>query len=235
MKVGLRSYLGVPQHVAIYLDNGAFYFGSRGIDVPFDEYEQFVAIGKPDWKPIPQDYIPFPSMSRQKRRGCFDKTMWVNLTYQHNGYVPVVHIGNHLRQYTERLSTDKQLSEKKCVALGGIVPNLLRKAKAMPYAEVLTGLRHTRSVFKTKSIHVFGVGGTATLHLTALLGFDSADSSGWRNRAGARHHSAPWLWRVPRRGSRQLARSAAIVQRVEDSQEVPLPGLSSVWHQGVEG
>src|SRR5262249_15700094 len=32
-------------------------------------------------------------------------------------------------------------------------------------------------------IHVFGVGGTATLHLAALVGFDSVDSSGWRNRA----------------------------------------------------
>jgi hypothetical protein len=27
------------------------------------------------------------------------------------------------------------------------------------------------------------VGGTATLHVVSLLGFDSADSSGWRNRA----------------------------------------------------
>jgi hypothetical protein len=199
MKVGLRAYLGVPQHVAIYLDNGAFYFGSCGIDVPFDEYEEFAEIAKPDWKPIPQDYIPFPSMSRQKRRACFDKTMWVNLNYQHNGYVPVVHIGNHLMQYTERLIADKQLSEKKCVALGGIVPNLLRKPKAMPYSEVLTGLRHTRSVFETKSIHVFGVGGTATLHLTALLGFDSADSSGWRNRA------ARGIIQLPGSGERLVA------------------------------
>ena len=63
------------------------------------------------------------------------------------------------------------------------MPNLLRKPKALPYTEVLVGLRHVRSVFKDKSIHVFGVGGTATIHLTALLGFDSADSSGWRNRA----------------------------------------------------
>lgn len=183
MKVGLRAYLCVPAHVDIYLDNGAFYFGSREINVPFHEYEDFVEKAKPTWKPIPRDYIPFPSMSRQKRRGCFDKTMWVNLNYQHNGYVPVVHMGNHLLQYTERLNADKNLSKKKCVALGGIVPNLLRKPKAMPYTEVLVGLRHARSVFRGKSIHVFGVGGTATLHLTALLGFDSADSSGWRNRA----------------------------------------------------
>src|SRR5262249_14907503 len=61
--------------------------------------------------------------------------------------------------------------------------NLLRKPRAMPYTDVLVGLRHVRSIFQDKSIHVFGVGGTSTLHLTALLGFDSADSSGWRNRA----------------------------------------------------
>jgi tRNA-guanine family transglycosylase len=53
----------------------------------------------------------------------------------------------------------------------------------MPYRDVLVGLLHVRRAFKEKSIHVFGVGGTATLHLTALLGFDSVDSSGWRNRA----------------------------------------------------
>ena len=53
----------------------------------------------------------------------------------------------------------------------------------MPYADVLVGLRHVRDTFKDKSIHVFGVGGTATIHLAALLGFDSVDSSGWRNRA----------------------------------------------------
>ena len=128
MNMGLRSYLGVPAQIDIYLDNGAFYFGSREINVPFHEYEDFVEKAKPNWKPIPQDYIPFPSMSRQKRRGCFDKTMWVNLNYQHNGYVPVVHIGSHLLQYTERLNDDKKLSEKKSVALGAICAQSSSKA-----------------------------------------------------------------------------------------------------------
>ena len=185
MDQGLRAYLGVPKRIAIYLDNGAFYFGSQPGNAPVAEYEEFVEQAKPDWKPIPQDYIPFPGMSRQKQRGCFDKTMRANLQYQHNGYVPVVHIGNHLMQYTARVNTDKRLSKKPCIALGAIVPNLLRKPKAMSYTDVLAGLRHVRQTFANKSIHVFGVGGTATLHLTALLGFDSVDSSGWRNRAAA--------------------------------------------------
>src|SRR5262249_28001697 len=147
MKAGLRAYLGVPREVAIYLDNGAFYFGSRSGDAPIEEYEEFVENAKPDWKPIPQDYFPFPSMSPQNRRGRFDKTMRVNLQYQHNGYVPVIHIGNHLMQYTARVTADEHLSKKPWIALGAIVPNLLRKPKAIPYKDILLGLRHVRQTF----------------------------------------------------------------------------------------
>ena len=183
MEVGLRAYLGIPEKVEVYLDNGAFFFGSQPGTAPLDEYEEFVEKAKPDWKPIPQDYIPFPNMTPQKQRGCFEKTMRINERYQHNGYVPVVHIGNHLTQYTARINADESLSKKPRIALGAIVPNLLRKPKAMSYTDILLGLRHVRQTFANKLIHVFGVGGTATLHLAALVGFDSVDSSGWRNRA----------------------------------------------------
>ncbi len=199
MDQGLRAYLNVPKEIRIYLDNGAFYFGSQEGDAPLDEYEEFVEAAKPDWKPIPQDYIPLPNMTPQKRRGCLTKTMRVNLQYQHNGYVPVVHIGSHLLEYTARVNADARLSQKPCIALGAIVPNLLRKPKAMPYANVLAGLLHVRQTFKGKSIHVFGVGGTATLHLSSLLSFDSVDSSGWRNRA------ARGIVQLPGSGERLVA------------------------------
>jgi 7-cyano-7-deazaguanine tRNA-ribosyltransferase len=199
MRLGLREYLGVPPGIDIYLDNGAFFFGGKTGNAPMDEYEESVVSALPDWKPIPQDYIPFPSMSRQQQRACFDKTMLVNLRYQHNGYIPVVHIGNHLSQYTARMCADKQLSKKPCIALGGIVANLLRKPKAIPYADILVGVRHVRDIFADKSLHVFGVGGTATLHLTALLGINSVDSSGWRNRA------ARGIIQLPGSGERLVA------------------------------
>jgi 7-cyano-7-deazaguanine tRNA-ribosyltransferase len=199
MQKGLRAYLGVPEGIKIYLDNGAFFFGSQPGSAPLDEYEEFVESAEPDWKPIPQDYIPFPSMSPQARRACFDKTMRINLQYQHNGYVPVVHIGSHLPQYVASMNADKRLSKKRRVALGGIVPNLLRKPKAIPYSEVLAGLSHVRDEFPGKSIHVFGVGGTATIHLTALCRFDSVDSSGWRNRA------ARGIIQLPGSGERLVA------------------------------
>ena len=200
MRVGLRAHLGVPERVQIYLDNGAFYFGSQSVrEAPLEEYEAFVAASSPDWKPVPQDYIPFPSMSRQKQRGCLDKTMRVNARYQGNGYVPVVHIGTHLAKYTEQITGCPELSRKPRIALGAIVPNLLRKPKAIPYSQVLAGLRHFRSAFAGKTLHVFGVGGTATLHLVSLLGIDSADSSGWRNRA------ARGIVQLPGSGDRLVA------------------------------
>jgi hypothetical protein len=149
MKSGLRGYLGIPNHTSVYLDNGAFYFGTRNTSAPFHEYEEFVEAARPDWKPIPQDFIPSPSMSRQKQRGCFDKTMRVNLSYQHNGYVPVVHIGAHLLQYTAEVRSDRKLSRKPAIALGGIVPNLLRKPKAMAYSDILkAGPAHTNMLMR---------------------------------------------------------------------------------------
>jgi hypothetical protein len=199
MEKGLREFLGAPPKVAVYLDNGAFYFSGRSQGVPIDEYEEFVERARPDWKPIPQDFIPLPSTSWQRQFGCLIKTMRANLAYQHNGYVPVIHIGRFLESYTNRVSADAQLSRKECIALGGIVPNLLRKPAAIPYSEVLNGLRHVREVFADKVIHVFGVGGTATLHLISLLKFDSADSSGWRNRA------ARGIVQLPGSGERLLA------------------------------
>ena len=60
MEQGLRTYLGVPKEVEIFLDNGAFYFGAEDGDAPLGEYEEFVEKAKPDWKPIPQNYIPLP-------------------------------------------------------------------------------------------------------------------------------------------------------------------------------
>ena len=151
------------------------------------------------------------------------------------GYVPVVHIGNHLEDYTDELTASPKLSAKSSIALGAIVPNLLRKPKAIPYTEVLSGLQHVRTVFEEKTLHVFGVGGTATLHLMALLGIDSADSSGWRNRA------ARGIIQYPGSGDRLVAslgnwaRSPPILERVARSTPMPVPGLPEVRRRWTEG
>src|SRR5919106_1436422 len=76
---------------------------------------------------------------------------------------------------------------------------LINYPKAMPYKDILNALRQVREDFSGKQVHIFGIGGTATLHIAALLGMDSADSSGWRNRA------ARGIVQLSGRGERFLA------------------------------
>lgn len=196
---GLHAALGIPKHIKIYLDNGAFSFIRRGGEVPRPEYEAFVANAKPDWYAIPQDYIPTPRMAEAEQQRCFERTMEVNHQYHHDGYVPVAHVGPLLSRYLQALAEDDRLAAKRGIALGGIVPNLLRSPQALPYRDVIESLIQTRHMTTAKELHVFGIGGTATLHLAMLLGIDSVDSSGWRNRA------ARGLVQLPGRGDRMIA------------------------------
>lgn len=80
-------------------------------------------------------------------------------------------------------SVDGQLAPKRPVTIGDIVPHLQRRPKARPHREVLAGGGRVRAAFPDAQLHRFGVVGTATLHVAALLGMDSVDSSGWRNKA----------------------------------------------------
>lgn len=213
MEQGLHQYLGIPEEVKIYLDNGAFYFLSRNGETSREEYDEFVSLAKPDWWPIPQDFIPSPRMTMEEQRDCFNRTMQVNLAYQHDGYVPVIHISRLLEEYTFVIKAHERLSEKPTIALGGIVPNLMRAPKAMTYKEILGSLRHVRQTFTDKKIHVFGIGGTSTLHLAALLGMDSVDSSGWRNRA------VRGIVQLPGSGDRMVADLGKWVIRKPNQQE----------------
>lgn len=213
MNQGIHTFLGVPDHVQVYLDNGAFYFIGKIGHVPEDEYNEFVAEARPDWWPIPQDFIPVASLSEAEQHECFARTMQANLAYQEDGYIPVIHISAYLAEYTSAVLAHSRLAAKPGIALGGIVPNLLRKPKAIPYQEVLSALVHVREAFAGKQLHVFGIGGTATLHLAALLGIDSADSSGWRNRA------ARGIVQLPGSGDRSVANLGNWRGRTPDDDE----------------
>ena len=199
MEAGLHTHLGVPAHIPVFLDNGAFYFLGRDGDTSYGDYEQFVVAAKPDWWPIPRDFIPVPAMTEAEQRACLRRTMTINRAYRADSYVPVIHIGKLMPSYLAAVRRSADLRAKPAIALGGIVPNLLRAPKAAPYANVIGGLWKVRTAFPGKCLHVFGVGGTATLHLMALIGIDSLDSSGWRNRA------ARGIVQLPGRGDRMVA------------------------------
>ena len=83
----------------------------------------------------------------------------------------------------------------------------------MPYGQVIDGLAQVRDATPGKRLHVFGIGGTATLHLAALLRMDSADSAGWRNRA------ARGLVQLPGHGDRLVAELGSWRGRTPDRNE----------------
>ncbi len=199
MELGIHASLGIPQELQVFLDNGSFYFSARNEEIPIKEYEEFIKHTRPWWKPVPRDFIPVPRMSLAEQRECLNRTMRVNRSYRHDGYVPVAHISHVLDEYVVKIKANTQLAAKPRLALGAIVPNLLRASKAMPYRYVLDGLKKFRRDFAGKQIHVFGIGGTSTMHLAMLVGFDSVDSSGWRNRA------ARGIIQLPGTGDRIIA------------------------------
>lgn len=215
MEMGLRAFLGVPEHVKVFLDNGAFSFLRNGKSVPEEDYVAFVEKARPDLYVVPKDLIPAPHLPAEEQRERMRITMTVNRQYTYDGFIPVLHISPLLDEYLEAFFQDAKLAAKPIVALGGIVPNLLRAPKALHPEQILEKLVMARQRLKGKHIHVFGVGGTATLHLTFLLGMDSVDSSSWRNRA------ARGIVLLPGRGERSVVqlgswKGRALSQEEED-------------------
>ncbi len=201
MDNGIHEFLGVPRgRVQVFLDNGAFKALSKEWHVRESDYTKFVEEAKPDWYPIPKDYIPAPSMSTQKQRGFYQRTMKMNEAYRHDGYVPILHVGRYLENYLESIKQNPQLGQKKEFGLGGLVPNLLRSPNAPAHDEIIESIMNVRKKLAGKRIHVFGIGGVSTLHVAALLQLDSMDSSGWRNRA------IRGIIQLPGTGDRQVAK-----------------------------
>ena len=196
MDKGLKEYLGVQSDMLVYLDNGSFAFWRQGQKRPVEEYVQFVKETRPDWYPIPTDFIPHPQLSRAEQELLFEKTMQMNIEYGPRGYVPVIHAGDWLEDYLEALDRNR-VSLSGGVALGGLVPRLLTTKGAASRKKVIDAIKQARDYIPTE-LHVFGIGGLTTLHLAAALGVDSIDSSGWRNRA------ARGLILLPGRGERSV-------------------------------
>ncbi len=232
MEKGLHESLGIPDHVKIYLDNGAFRFSRAGGEVPRDAYKEFVEEAKPDWHVIPQDYIPTPDMSDYMQNKCLEKTMAVNQEFSYDGYVPILHVSRRLKKYIRLFNEDEKLREKPNFAIGGIVPNLLRASKAMSYEKILNSIYKVRETFAEQALHLFGVGGTSTLHVAALLGMDSVDSVGWRNRA------ARGLIQMPGIGDRSIADLGNWKVREPNTEELKLLAdcqCPACQEHGIEG
>jgi 7-cyano-7-deazaguanine tRNA-ribosyltransferase len=174
---GFASVLGTSS-VRVYLDNGAFSCLTRGTEPAVDQFRDFVRATTPAWYPVPADFIPRPTDSQRRQKELVDRTIAVLEAHSDDGYCPVIHAGPWLDRYLDAL---RRLGRTRCLAIGGLVPHLLNGVGARRQ-ETIALMKRVRREFPG-AIHSFGVGGVVTLHLAAALGIDSADSSGWRQRA----------------------------------------------------
>jgi queuine/archaeosine tRNA-ribosyltransferase len=196
MDQGIHGYLGVSEGTKVYLDNGAFAFWRRGMDPPVSEYSEFVRSALPDWFPVPADFIPSPNLERASQHELMRRTMAMNVDFADKGFVPVLHAGDWLEEYLEAFEREGFLRGPH-IAIGGLVPRLLSSRGATTRRNVVDSLRRVRAAYPY-SLHAFGIGGLNTLHVAAVLGVNSLDSSGWRNRA------ARGLILLPGRGERSV-------------------------------
>lgn len=180
---GLRRYLRIPSDVQVFLDNGAFHTLTRGGALDSRAYQEFVNISTPDWYPIPVEHIPHPKMRLADQQRLFRLTMLYNHRYARLGYVPVVHAGKCLPRFLDSIERLQQKTTITRLGLGAMVPFLLRSRGCEGRTQVVDDILRVRRRLPRVRIHGFGIGGTATLHIAAVLGLDSVDSSGWRNRA----------------------------------------------------
>lgn len=182
MELGIREYLRVGEDTKVYLDNGAFTFWRKRIHPPVKEYVEFVHESRPDWYPIPADYIPAPDLPTKKQKKLFRRTMKMNRLYSGQGYVPAIHAGDWLRTYLVAIERE-EIDLSQGLGLGGLVPRLLTQKGSSSREQVVDTIKRVREKLEGTELHIFGIGGLTTLHLAAVLKIDSIDSSGWRNRA----------------------------------------------------
>ncbi len=233
MKDGLHKALDVPKRIRIYIDNGAFANILAGNKLPTRDYWKFVNQARPDWYPVPADFIPLPSMTEAEQESCFRKTMYYNREYSFDGCVPVIHAGGKLGKYIKAIQAHDKLSRKKVLALGGLVPQFLQTNGTGPKTNAIDSILTARRAFEGK-IHAFGIGGTATLHIACVLGLDSVDSSGWRNRA------ARGIIQLPGRGERIIAQLGNWRGKEPDRKEMTLlrncecPGCGQAGIKGLK-
>ena len=174
---GFAAVLGAAS-VRVYLDNGAFSCLRRGTEPAVEQFRDFVRATSPPWYPVPADFIPRPTDSTRRQKELVDRTIAVLEDHGDDGYCPVIHAGPWLDRYLDALS---RVGRTRCLAICALVPQLLNSAGARR-RETITLMKRVRDEFPG-TIHSFGIGGVVTLHLAAALGIDSADSSGWRQRA----------------------------------------------------
>jgi len=206
-KAGIREYLNLETSCATFLDSGGYLYLKRD-DI---EPDPLKVLGLyEDSAPTVGavlDYPLDPFLPAKVNEKRWRQTMAnTRLMYERNGdltLMPIVHA--HSVDQAKRACADLRriVGEPVVIGIGSLVPLMRTRHDG----QVLSGqsptqsdapikrhqssrhlvievIRTIRAEFPNAFLHVFGVGGTTTMHLMFALGVDSLDSIGWRLKAG---------------------------------------------------
>lgn len=94
--------------------------------------------------------------------------------------MPVVHpYKGSIKKFLEL--TRPLLESSRLIGIGSMVPLIQHRGGSRK--DVIDTVKELRKLFEDKLLHVFGIGGTTTMHTMLMLGADSLDSIAWRKRA----------------------------------------------------
>lgn len=197
-EAGLSSYLGLDRSSAVLLDSGGYLYLKRDdmeanlyeilelyedlvpmigavLDYPFDPFDP-VEVNVRRWR-----------QTLENVRLMFGDSHSLTL-------MPIIHA--HSVTQAQRACTELRqiLGQPVVLGIGSLVPlmrgrhdgEILKKDKGNHQSGrhlAAKIVRVVRTEFPDSFLHVFGVGGTTTMHIMFALGADSLDSVGWRLKA----------------------------------------------------
>ena len=194
-EVGIQEYLNLETSSATFLDSGGYLYLKRD-DVKPDPlqilglYEDSApTIGAVLDHPL-DPFLPAEVNKKRWRRTIVN----TRLMFEKNGHLtlmPIVH-AHSVDQAREACADLRQVvGEPTVLGIGSLVPlmrtrhngEVLRHHQSSRHL-VIEVIKAIHTEFPNAFLHVFGVGGTTTMHLMFALGVDSLDSIGWRLKAG---------------------------------------------------
>lgn len=203
MNEGIHKYLNF--NGPVLMDSGGFLFQKKKeLTVQPREILDLYYYSKPDFGVV-LDHPLNTSASYYLNMKRWKKTL-ANTAYmfENNGSVALMPVTHGYGKTRIRRACDEikdTIGEPTMIGIGSLVPLIKsgwigRKNNGSGRKFLVDAIKIVRNEFPDAFMHVFGVGGTTTMHLMYALGVDSVDSMGWRMKAA---HGAIQLPGIPDR------------------------------------
>ncbi|MEM2125660.1 MAG: hypothetical protein QXQ53_04615 [Candidatus Methanosuratincola sp.] len=196
-EAGINQYLGLDNSCPTLLDSGGYLYLKRN-DVkvgPCEVLDLYEDLNPTIGVILDHPLDPFVSAEVNEKR--WQETLTnTRLMFERNGHLilmPVIHAYSAAQVRKACVELRQIVGEPNIVGVGSLVPlmrthhdgKLLTNGNYRSSRHLaIEVIKAVRVEFARSFLHVFGVGGTTTMHLMFALGVDSLDSIGWRLKAG---------------------------------------------------